>query len=83
MPKLAEFMEPSGTKYVGDDGHHQTFQRPRFGCWRFKGGFKNQEKDKNPPEKKRDKSKSQEDPQGSKKNSQKKKNKGEMNKYAY
>ena len=33
-------------------------------------------KDKNPPEQKRDKNKSREDPQGSKKNSQKKKNKG-------
>ena len=40
-------------------------------------------KAKNPPEQKRDKSKSQEEPQGSKNNSQKKKNKGEMSKCAY
>ena len=44
---------------------------------------KSKEKDKNPPKQKRDKNKSQEEPQGSKKNSQKKKNKGEMNKCAY
>ena len=40
-------------------------------------------KAKKPPEKKRDKNKSQEDPQVSKKNFQKKKNKGEMSKCAY
>ena len=39
---------------------------------------KGKKKDKNPPEKKRDKSKSQEEPSGFKKNFQKKKNKGEM-----
>ena len=40
-------------------------------------------KTKNPPKQKRDKSKSQEEPQSSKKNYQKKKNKGEMSKCAY
>ena len=45
--------------------------------------WKSKKKDKNTPEKKRDKSKPQEDPQVSKNNSQKKKNKGEMNKCAY
>ena len=40
-------------------------------------------KAKNPPEQKRDKNKSPEEPQGSKKNYQKKKNKGEMSKCAY
>ena len=44
---------------------------------------KGKKKSKKPPEKKRDKNKSQEDPQGSKKNFQKKKNKGEMSKCAY
>ena len=39
---------------------------------------KGKKKSKNPPDKKRDKSKSQEDPSGSKKNFLKKKNKGEM-----
>ena len=40
-------------------------------------------KAKKPPEQKRDKKQSLEEPQGSKKNYQKKKNKGEMNKCAY
>ena len=44
---------------------------------------KSKKKDKKPPEKKRDKSKSQEEPFGSKKNFQKMKNKGEINKCAY
>ena len=44
---------------------------------------KRNKKVKNPPEKKRDKNKSQEEPQGSKKNFQKNKNKGEMSKCAY
>ena len=38
---------------------------------------------KNPPDKKREKSKSQEEPLRSKKNIQKKKNEGEMSKFAY
>ena len=41
---------------------------------------KRKKKYKNPPKEKRDKSKSQEDPSGSKNNFQKKKNKGEMRK---
>ena len=44
---------------------------------------KRKKKAKNPPEQKRDKNKSSEEPQGSKKNPQKKKNKGEMSKCAY
>ena len=44
---------------------------------------KRKKKHKNPPEQKRDKKNSQEEPQGSKKNFQKKKNKGEMSKCAY
>ena len=44
---------------------------------------KRKKKAKNPPEQKRDKNKSPEEPQGSKKNPQKKKNKGEMSKCAY
>ena len=44
---------------------------------------KARKKAKNPLEQKRDKNKSQEEPQGSKKNFQKKKNKGEMSKCTY
>ena len=44
---------------------------------------KERKKLKNPSEQKRDKNKSQEEPQGSKKNSQKKKNKGEISKCTY
>ena len=44
---------------------------------------KRKNKAKNLPEQKRDKNKSPEEPQGSKKNYQKKKNKGEMSKCAY
>ena len=44
---------------------------------------KRKNKAKNPPEQKRDKKQSPEEPQGSKKNYQKKKNKGEMSKCAY
>ena len=44
---------------------------------------KGKKKDKKAPEKKRDKSKSQEDPLGSKKKFQKNKNKGEMSKCVY
>ena len=44
---------------------------------------KGKKKSKKPPEQKRDKNKSPEEPQGSKKNFQKKKNKGEMSKNAY
>ena len=44
---------------------------------------KGKKKAKKPPEQKRDKKQSPEDPQGPKKNYQKKKNKGEMNKCAY
>jgi len=44
---------------------------------------KGKKKYKKPPEQNRDKNKSQEEPQGSKKNFQKKKNKGEMSKCAY
>jgi len=44
---------------------------------------KGNKKSKNPPKQKRDKNKSLEEPQGSKKNPQKKKNKGEMSKCAY
>ena len=44
---------------------------------------KSKNKAKNPPKQKRDKNKSPEDPQGPKKNYQKKKNKGEMSKCSY
>ena len=44
---------------------------------------KRKKKSNHPPEQKRDKNKSPEEPQGSKKNYQKKKNKGEMSKCAY
>ena len=44
---------------------------------------KSKKKAKNPAKQKRDKKQSPEEPQGSKKNYQKKKNKGEMSKCAY
>ena len=44
---------------------------------------KSKNKAKNTPQQKRDKNKSPEEPQGSKKNTHKKKNKGEMSKCAY
>ena len=44
---------------------------------------KGKKKYKKPPDQKRDKNKSPAEPQGFKKNFQKKKNKGEMSKYAY
>ena len=44
---------------------------------------KGKKKVKNPPEQKREKENSQEDPSGFKKNFQNKKNKGEMSKCAY
>ena len=44
---------------------------------------KSKKKVKNPPKQKRDKNKSLEEPQGSKKNNQKKKNKGETSKCSY
>ena len=51
------------------------------GCSKVDSKIK--KKYKNPFEQKRDKEKSQEESSGSKKNPQKKKNKGEMSKYAY
>ena len=45
--------------------------------------LKGKKKSKKPPDQKRDKNKSQEEPQGSKKNFKKKKNKGEMSKCSY
>ena len=82
MPKLAKFME-SLTQEQDKQvmmGTIKPSNLPRSGCQRFQGGFKGNKKAKKPLEQKRDKNKSQEDPQGSKKNFQKKKNKEEMSK---
>ena len=85
MPKLAEFMESltqEKDKFVmmgtikPSEGQDLVAEYSRV-------DLKSKKKDKNPPEQKRDKNESQEEPQGSKKNSQKKKNKGEMSKCAY
>ena len=80
MPKLIEFMESltqeqdklvmMGTIKPSKD------QALVIGYSRVDS--KGKKKSKKPPEEKRDKNKPQEEPQGSKKNFQKKKNKGEM-----
>ena len=85
IPKLAEFIESltqeqdklvmMGTIKPSKD------QDLVYGDLRVDS--KGKKKAKKPPEQKRDKKKSQEEPLGSKKNSQNKKNKGEMRKGAY
>ena len=85
MPKLAKFMESFTQEQ--DKLVMMGIIKPSkdqalvAGDSRFDS--KSKKKSKNPPEQKRDKNKSQEEPQGSKKNFQKKKNKGEMSKCAY
>ena len=85
MPKLAEFMESltqEQDKFVmmgtikPSKGQDLVAEYSRV-------DLKSKKKYKNPPKQKGDKNKSQEEPLGSKKNSQKKKNKGEMSKCAY
>ena len=78
IPKLAEFME-SLTQEQDKLVMMGTIKPSKYQALvagYLKVDSKIKKKDKNPPEQKRDKNKSQEEPQGSKKNSQKKKNKG-------
>ena len=85
MPKLAEFME-SLTQEQDKLVMMGTIKPSKYQALiarDSKVDSKRKKKAKNPPEQKRDKYKSQEEPQGSKKNFQKKKNKGEMSKCAY
>ena len=85
MPSLADFME-SLTQEQDKLVMMGTIKPSKYqplvaGDSRVDSKSKN--KAKNPPEQKRDKKHSPEDLQGPKKNNQKKKNKGEMNKCAY
>ena len=85
MPKLAEFMESLTQEQdkLVMMGTIKTSKDKDLVARDSRVDSKFKKKDKKPPEQKRDKKKSQEDPQGSKKNFQKKKNKGEMSKCAY
>ena len=85
MPKLAEFME-SLTQEQDKLVMMGTIKPSKYQALvaiDSRVDSKGKKKAKKPPEQKRDKNKSQEEPQGSKKNFQKKKNKGEMSKCAY
>ena len=78
MPSLVDFME-SLTQEQDKLVMMSTIKPSKYQA--LVGGdsrldSKGKKKAKNPPEKKRDKNKSLEEPQGSKKNPQKKKNKG-------
>ena len=80
MPSLADFMDSSLTQeqdklvMMGMTIKPSKYQAPVAGDLRVDSKSKN--KAKKPPEQKKDKNKSPEEPQGSKKNYQKKKNKG-------
>ena len=80
MPKLVEFMESlTQEKYnLVMMGTIKPAKDQALVAGDSRVHSKSKKKDKNTPEQKRDKNKSQEEPQGFKKNSQKKKNKGEM-----
>src|SRR5712692_4450523 len=85
MPKLAEFMESltqEQNKLVMM-GTNKPSKDQDLVAGDSRVDSKGKKKAKKPLEQKRDKNKSQEEPQGSKKNFQKKKNKGEMSKCAY
>ena len=85
MPKVAEFME--SLTQVQDKlvlmGTIKPSKDQALVAGDSRVDSKIKKKSKNPPEQKSYKNKSQEEPQGSKKSSQKKKNKGEMSKCAY
>ena len=85
MPKLVEFME--SLTHEQDKLVMMGTIKPSKDQALVPGDSrvdsKSNKKDKNPPEQKRDKSKSQEVPSGSNKKFQKKKNKGEMSKCTY
>ena len=85
MPKLAYFMESltqEKDKLVMM-GTIKPSKDQALVAGDLRVDSKGKKKYKKPPKQKRDKSKSPEEPQGSKKNSQKKKNKGEMSKCTY
>ena len=85
MPKLADFMESltqEKDKLVVMGTIKPSKDQPLVVGY-LRVDSEGKKKSKTPLEQKRDKSKSQEDPSGSKKNFQKKKNKGEMRKCAY
>ena len=78
MPKLVEFMESltqEQDKLVMMGTIKPSKDKALVAIY-LRVDSKRKKKSKNPPEQKRDKNKSQEEPQGFKKNSQKKKNKG-------
>ena len=85
MPKLAEFMESLTQEHdkLVMMGIIKPSKYQALVAGDSRVDSKSKKKAKNPPDQKRDKNKSQEEPQGSKKNFQKKKNKGEMRKCAY
>ena len=85
IPKLAEFMESltqEEDKLVMM-GTIKPSKDQALVAGDSRVDSKRKKKSKKPSEKKRDKNKSPEEPQGSKKNYQKKKNKGEMSKCTY
>ena len=85
MPSLADFME-SLTQEQDKLVMMGTIKPSKYQALvagDSRVGSKGKKKAKKPLEQKRDKNKSLEEPQGSKKNPQKKKNKGEMRKCAY
>ena len=85
MPSLADFMESLTQKQdkLVMMGTIKPSKDQDLVAGDSRVDSKSKKKAKNPPEKMRDKNKSPEEPQGSKKNYQKKKNKGEMSKCAY
>ena len=85
MPKLAEFMESLTQEQdkLVMMGTIKPSKDQDLVARDSRVDSKIKKKAKNPPEENRDKNKSQEEPQGSKKNSQNKKNKGEMSKCTY
>src|SRR5229473_2231576 len=85
MPSLADFMESLTQEQdkLVMMGTIKPSKDQALVAGDLRVDSKSKNKSKNPPEQKRDKNKSPKEPQGSKKNYQKKKNKGEMRKCAY
>ena len=85
MPKLPEFMESLTQEQdkLVMMGTIKPSREQDLVSRDSRVDSKGKKKSKKPPDQKRDKSKYQEDPSGSKKSFQKKKNKGEMRKCAY
>ena len=85
MPKLVELMESltQDQDKLVMMGTIKPSKDQALVAGDFRVDSKGKKKSKKPPEQNRDKKKSLEEPHGSKKNPQKKKNKGEMSKCAY